>query len=54
MDVCEETSSMNISDNQTNNASYPSGEIRPLFTILKTPVKVKPGFFANLLALWDY
>ena len=54
MDVCEETSSMNISDNQTNNASYPSEKFQPSYTILNTPVKVKPGFFANLLALWDY
>jgi len=41
----------NISDNQTNNASYPSEKFQPLFTIHNTPVEVKTGFFANLLAL---
>jgi hypothetical protein len=26
--------------------------MQSIFSILGTPVKVKPGFFANLLALW--
>jgi hypothetical protein len=32
--------------------SPPFGEMGPMFKILNTPVVVKPGFIANLLALW--
>jgi hypothetical protein len=52
MGVDEERSSMNMDNDKTINASPPSGEMQLIFTILNTPVKVQPGFFANLLALW--
>ena len=43
---------MNLIDDQTINPSHPPGDQRLIFTILNTPFKIKPGFFANLLALW--
>jgi hypothetical protein len=52
MGVDEERSSMNMDIDQTIKASHPPGDQQLIFTILNTPVKVQPGFFANLLALW--
>jgi hypothetical protein len=52
MDVSMETSSMNKIDDQTTIVSHPPLEMQSFFSILDTPVHVKPGFLANLLALW--
>lgn len=43
---------MNVNSDQTINVSHPSGETQTSLTILHTPVKISPGFFGNLLALW--
>ena len=43
---------MNKIDDQRSIVSHPPSEMQPNFSILGTPVKVSPGFFANLLALW--
>lgn len=43
---------MNKIDDQRSIVSHPPSEMQPNFSILGTPVKVSPGFFTNLLALW--
>jgi hypothetical protein len=43
---------MSAEINQPIDPPYLSAQVQPSIAALGTPIKVKPGFFANLLALW--